>query len=182
MSKDLTKPFFHEESKDDIDGFLFDYEQTKLWVRELIRTKNQWADLKDAIIKIINAENDDRIRINWLRTMRQGEKETVRGYASRFEAYVDTVKNKVETFCPTSYVKAKDCALQIETFQKDREQYGDRKSVPIVEEKSQSIDTDIDNITAALRALTINRVKQETNEVSRIDKIEADVREMARAG
>ncbi|CAG8703109.1 2380_t:CDS:2 [Cetraspora pellucida] len=162
-----------------------------------------WNDLKDTIIKIINAENDDRIRINRLRTMRQGEKETVRGYASRFEAYINAVKNKVrsyeqrdwfldglrepywfkvETFCPTSYVKAKDCVLQIETFQKDRERYGDRKSVPIVEEKSQSTDTDIDNIMAALGALMINHVKQETNEVSRIDKIEADVREMARAG
>ncbi|CAG8821545.1 16604_t:CDS:2, partial [Cetraspora pellucida] len=53
--------------------------------------------------------------------------------------------------------------------------------MPIIEKKSQSSDSDIDNIMAAFKALTINHVKHKTNEVSRIDKIEIDIREMIKA-
>ncbi|RIB21743.1 hypothetical protein C2G38_1067107 [Gigaspora rosea] len=153
MSKDFTKPFFCGENKDDIEGFLFDYkryvkskswneetqcgmivmhmlEETKPWVRELIKTKNKWVDL-------MNAESNDVVKINRVRNIKQGESEIARGYASRFEAYLDPVKNsvrayekrnwfldrlrepyrsKVETFCPDNYTKVKDCALQIESF------------------------------------------------------------------
>ncbi|CAG8545291.1 907_t:CDS:2, partial [Dentiscutata heterogama] len=54
----------------------------------------------------------------------------------------------------------------------------DRKGVSIVEEKSHSSETDIDGITASLKALTINRVKQEPNNDSKIDKIESDIKEL----
>ncbi|CAG8700722.1 901_t:CDS:1 [Cetraspora pellucida] len=188
MLKDLTKLFFHRKNKNNIDGFLFDYErfakskgwdektqcgmivlhmleETKPWVRKLIKTKTQWSDLMNAIVKIINAENDDRIKINQLRNIRQGERETARRYASRFEAYADVIKNKirshkqcnwfldglcksyrsrVECFCLSNYIKMKKYVLQIETFQKDREHH-DKRSSLLVKEKS-----------IALKALTIN--------------------------
>ncbi|RIB07281.1 hypothetical protein C2G38_2214919 [Gigaspora rosea] len=114
--KDLTKPFFCEDEKDDIEVF-------------------------SSTMKV-NAKIDDMIKINRLRNIKQGEKKMARGYTSRFDAYLDLVKNsvkeyekkdwfldrlhelyqsKVEHFCPDIYMKTKKCALQIENFQKDRE-------------------------------------------------------------
>ncbi|CAG8763033.1 5584_t:CDS:2, partial [Cetraspora pellucida] len=199
MSKDLTKPFFHGENKDDINGFLFDYERFAK-SKELIKTKTQWSDLKDAIVKIINAENDDRTKINRLRNIRQGERVTARGYASRFEAYTDVIKNKIrsyeqhdwfldglhepyrsrmECFCPFNYIKARECVLQIETFQKDKE-HRDKRGLLLVEEKSQPSKSTIDSITTVLEALTINWVNQEASDVTKIDKIEADIKELVK--
>ncbi|CAG8537537.1 6112_t:CDS:1, partial [Scutellospora calospora] len=138
------------------------------------------------------------LKINHLRNIKQGEKEILRGYTSRFKAYLDAVKNRirsdkqrdwyldrmretyrmrVENFCPRSFIKAKECAFQIENFQRDREQK-DKKGISMVGEKSHSSDPDVDGITATLEALTLNRVKQENNNDSKIDKIESDIKEL----
>src|SRR6185312_7030522 len=60
---------------------------------------------------------------------------------------------------------------------RDRER-NDRKEVSMVEEKSHSSETDVDDITASLEALTINWVKQKPNNNSKIDKIESDIKEL----
>ncbi|KAF0439665.1 hypothetical protein F8M41_004137 [Gigaspora margarita] len=87
-------------------------------------------------------------------------------------------RTKVENFCPIDFVKAKEYALQIENFHRDREQ-NNRKSQLIVEKKSHSSDSDIDSITATIEALNINRVKQEND--NKIDKIESDIKELMKA-
>ncbi|CAG8715019.1 7310_t:CDS:2, partial [Racocetra fulgida] len=187
MSKDLTKLFFHDEDKDDIDGFLFDYERyakSKSWDEETQSVGSKTNKDKDTVLKNI----------------KQVEKETVQGYASRFEAYMDSLNNtvrnyekcdwflnslleayrsKVEAFCPSNYAKAKDCTLQIESFQKNREFNYKRRALTMGEEKP-SVNADIDNMTAVFEALTINQVKQETSDERRIDRIESDISEIVK--
>ncbi|CAG8712102.1 23057_t:CDS:2 [Dentiscutata erythropus] len=193
-SKDLTKPFFWGE--DNIEGFLFDYEKyakSKGWdeetqcgmiVMHMLEETKPWVRGQ---------------RINRLRNIKQGEKETVRGYASRYKAYLDLIKNsireyekrdwfldglwepfrsKVTMFCPDTYMKTRDTVLQIENFQKDRERIEDKKYTFTIEERPQSGNTNVEGITAALEALTINCVKQETNDASRIDKLEENMKEI----
>ncbi|CAG8537478.1 6109_t:CDS:2, partial [Scutellospora calospora] len=78
MSIDLTKPFFYGDEKDDIDGFLFDYgryAKSKDWDEE---TKCEMDTLKDGIVKVINARSDEKLKINHLRNIKQGEKEILR--------------------------------------------------------------------------------------------------------
>lgn len=134
--------------------------------------------------------------INRLRNIRQGENETIRGYASRVEAYIEALtsgvrgyekwdwflnglrepyQTKVEAFCPTNYTTARECAFQIENFQRDQELNNEKKSVVTMEEWSQSGDSDVDSIAAALGALAINWVKHD--EVNKIEKIESDIKE-----
>ncbi|CAG8463162.1 18053_t:CDS:2, partial [Dentiscutata erythropus] len=155
------------QNKDDIEGFLFDYE------KELIRTKCTWKNLNEEIVKIINAKSADVIKINRLRNIKQGEKETVREFASRFEAYLDPIKDSIKE-------KTKESVLLIENFQKDRERIDNKKGILATEERAQSNDADVEGITMALGALTINRVKQETNNVSRIDKLEENMKEITK--
>ncbi|CAG8524967.1 25020_t:CDS:1 [Dentiscutata erythropus] len=120
MSKDLMKPFFHDKKKDDINGFLFDYsrytksknwdnemrcemivmhmpDETKAWVRELIKgCNNNWNKLEKGIVRVINTEGNEKLKINCLRNIKQGKKKMIREYTSRFEAYTDTVKDKIK--------------------------------------------------------------------------------------
>ncbi|CAG8476876.1 12187_t:CDS:2 [Dentiscutata heterogama] len=70
-------------------------------------------------------------------------------------------------------------ALQIENFLKDREQR-DKKSSFFVEEKPQANCLDVDSIIAAIEALPINCIKQETSDTSRLDVIEMEMKEITR--
>ncbi|CAG8769432.1 9623_t:CDS:1, partial [Racocetra fulgida] len=56
----------------------------------------------------------------------------------------------------------------------------DKRNLPVIEEKLQTNESDIDSITTALEALTINRVKQETDNGTKIDKIESDIKELVK--
>ncbi|CAG8718928.1 2034_t:CDS:2 [Cetraspora pellucida] len=65
-------------------------------------------------------------------------------------------RSRVECFCSSNYIKVKECALQIETFPKNREHHDKRGSL-LVEEKFQP-----------------------TSDITKIDKIEADIKELVK--
>ncbi|CAG8548280.1 10017_t:CDS:2 [Dentiscutata erythropus] len=91
MSKDLTKLFFHDEEKDNVDG-------------ELIGGYNKdWDKLEKGIVKVINNEDNEKLKINCLKNIEQAKKEIIKGYTSRFE-----------NFYPDNYTRAKGTAFQIE--------------------------------------------------------------------
>ncbi|CAG8511109.1 13454_t:CDS:2 [Racocetra fulgida] len=73
-------------------------EKMKLWVHDLIRIKAKWDDVKDAIVKIVNAKNNDKTKISQLRNIKQGEKEILRRYASRFEDLAEALKGKIRQY------------------------------------------------------------------------------------
>ncbi|CAG8781847.1 2551_t:CDS:2 [Cetraspora pellucida] len=172
MSKDLTKPFFKEDEKDDINGFLFDYSRyakSKGWDDEM----KCGMILKKGIVKVINAENDEKLKINRLRNIKQGEKETLQDYISRFEAYADAVKGLMRKGIGIWI----ECRKTIDV--RDRER-NDKRGLPIAEEKAHANNHNIDSIAVMIEALTINYMKQEINDASRLDKIETEIKEMMR--
>ncbi|CAG8639725.1 3199_t:CDS:2, partial [Racocetra fulgida] len=58
--------------------------------------------------------------------------------------------------------------------------HGDKKGPLVVEEKSQSNETGVDSITNALEALTINKISQKASNVTKMDKIESDIKELVK--
>ncbi|CAG8483977.1 5539_t:CDS:2 [Cetraspora pellucida] len=45
---------------------------------------------------IINAKSNEILKINCLKNIKQGLKETIRGYTSRFKAYLDAIKKGIK--------------------------------------------------------------------------------------
>ncbi|CAG8718320.1 14229_t:CDS:1, partial [Cetraspora pellucida] len=75
------------------------------------------------------------------------------------------------------FIRAKAMTLQIENFQKSKER-NDKKGIFIVKEKTYLAKLDIDNLTATLKTLTINQIKQESSNDNKINKIKSYIREL----
>ncbi|CAG8628461.1 14032_t:CDS:2, partial [Ambispora leptoticha] len=182
-SKDLTVPIYRGAEVDDIKNFLFDFEGYGKAKKDLIQSKKTWKDLKKEIVEKIKSDNETEVKINRLKRVKQDERESVREYTNRYEAYTQAVKSqlrndekrdwyirglrdpyrtKVENRCPKNYDKAKKKALEMEEYNRDRA-LSERKDSNIPDETPQpsKADVDLDSIVNGLAALSINRVERE---------------------
>ncbi|CAG8473604.1 12988_t:CDS:1 [Cetraspora pellucida] len=117
-NQDFTKPFYHCRDDENIEDFLFDFEmyaelkdwidnrkkkvvdlhvseKTRVWVCELIKTSNNWTDLRVTIVKVAKIKYHINKKVARLMRIKQDESDSVIGYSNRFESFAHTIKDKV---------------------------------------------------------------------------------------
>ncbi|CAG8646030.1 3855_t:CDS:1, partial [Ambispora leptoticha] len=221
---DSTKPIYHGRDNEDIEEFLEDYEaygaskdwdedkmrqvirlhvsdDLKPWIREQIKAKSTWVDLKAAIVSGAKASCDVEEKLERLKNIKQKSNDTIKAYTNKFDACAEVVKNnvrglekrqwyvqglrepfreRVEMQCPETYDDAKKWALKVEKYSKDNE-YVVRNPTRSINEESNITKSDVDDLASAFGALKICRVDQNQDQDDRIGKMESSIKELTKA-
>ncbi|CAG8478894.1 536_t:CDS:2 [Dentiscutata erythropus] len=162
--QDTTIPVYKGAKVDDIEDFLFNYEGY---------AKAKKYDEETTCFRKVKAENEPELKIVQLKHLKQDDKESVREYTNRYEAYAEAARNKLranekhdwyiqESHCPKNYDKAKKKALEMDEYKRDKDLNKNNSSTRSEETaQSNKADVDIDSIINRLAVLSINWVEQE---------------------
>ncbi|CAG8682343.1 768_t:CDS:2 [Gigaspora rosea] len=198
-SKDLTKLFYYGSNHESIESFMSDYEgyvamkdwddakkrlviglyiaqPLRDWVRNIVETKNTWAEVKANILTSAKAKYHTKEKIEYLMNIKQKDDESVLSYANRFAACANKEKY------PEIYEETEEWAIKIEKFEKSDE-FDLKKASIIREETIAQTNTDVDELSNAFSGLKICRVNQsnqDMKDMNRIDKLESKITKLTK--
>ncbi|CAG8538916.1 28442_t:CDS:2 [Dentiscutata erythropus] len=189
MGESDTAKLYYCGEGDGIEGFLYDFESYSM-------SKN-WNEATKC--RMVCVHVPERMR-TWIRelikTAKDDWEETVREYINRFEAYMEPIKDvvikdekldwfleelkdpfrtRVEFHCPKKYDNAREWALQVENYRRKKECKDVQKDTVTQEEVNHSIQSEIDELTAAFSDIKINRVDQPSIKREEIESIIKEV-------